>query len=63
MKAEEIAKAEVEKEKRNRFVEEIVQRNQINLPEDFKVDLPEVVTTSPLPNPGSAANAASPQHR
>lgn len=57
VRAEDIAKAEVEKEKRNRFVEEIVQRNQINLPEDFTVDLPDIVTTSPLPNPGSTANA------
>ena len=63
MKAEEIAKAEIEKQKRSKFVEQIVQRNQINLPEDFKVDLPEVVTTPPLPNPGSAANATSQQHR
>ncbi len=59
MKAEEIAKGEIEKAKRNKFVEQIVQRNHINLPEDFKVDLPEIVTTRPLPNPGSASNAAS----
>ncbi len=35
IKAEEIAKAEVEKEKRKKFVEEIIQRNQITLPDDF----------------------------
>ncbi|MCM3872843.1 MAG: peptidylprolyl isomerase [Pyrinomonadaceae bacterium] len=63
MKAEEIAKGEIEKAKRNKFVEQIVQRNQIDLPEDFRVDLPEIVTTRPLPNPGSASNAASQQHR
>lgn len=40
IKAEEIAKTEVEKEKRNRFVEEIIKRNEISLPEDFNVELP-----------------------
>jgi hypothetical protein len=48
LKAEEIAKAEIEKEKRNKFVEDITGRNQIVLPEDFTVELPE----------GSTANAA-----
>ena len=42
LKAEEIAKAEIEKEKRNKFVAEIVARNQINLPDDFAVVLPEI---------------------
>ena len=40
IKAEEIAKTEVEKEKRNRFVEDIIKRNEIILPEDFTVELP-----------------------
>lgn len=39
LKAEEIAKTEIEKEKRNRFVEEIIRLNPIVLPEDFTVDL------------------------
>jgi PPIC-type PPIASE domain len=42
LKAEEIAKAEIEKEKRNKFVAEIVGRNQISLPDDFTVVLPEI---------------------
>ena len=33
----EIAKSEVEKEKRNRFVDQIVKQNEISLPEDFLV--------------------------
>lgn len=35
MKAEEIAKAEVEKEKYNALVTELIQRNQIAVPDDF----------------------------
>lgn len=38
--ASEIAKSEVEKEKRNRFVDQIVQRGDISLPEDFVVNEP-----------------------
>lgn len=34
----EIARSEVEKEKRNRFVDQIVQRGEISLPEDFAQD-------------------------
>jgi len=45
--AEEIAKTEVEKEKRNRFVEDVIGRNQIVLPEDFTVKLPKVETANP----------------
>lgn len=41
MKADDIAKAEVEKEKYNKFVAEIIQRNPVILPEDFTVELPE----------------------
>lgn len=37
--AEEIAKSEVEKLKRNRFVNQIVQRGEISLPEDFVIEL------------------------
>lgn len=40
LKAEEIAKAEIEKEKRNKFVENVSRINPIVLPEDFTVDLP-----------------------
>lgn len=39
MKADEIAKAQIENQKRSRFVEAIVQRNQISLPPDFAVAL------------------------
>ena len=45
--AEEIAKTEVEKEKRNRFVEDVIRRNQIILPEDFTVELPKGETANP----------------
>ncbi len=40
LKAEEIAKSEVEKEKRNKFVNQIVQRAGISLPDDFMVAAP-----------------------
>lgn len=39
--AEELAKNEIEKEKRNRFVEEIIGQNDISLPDDFTVELPD----------------------
>jgi hypothetical protein len=39
LKAEEIAKTQVEKEKRNQFVESIIRQTQINLPQDFNVKL------------------------
>ncbi len=45
--AEEIAKTEIEKEKRNRFVEDVIGRNQIILPEDFTVELPKGETANP----------------
>lgn len=45
--AEEIAKTEVEKEKRNRFVEGVIGRNQIILPEDFTVELLKGETANP----------------
>ena len=38
---EEIAKAEVEKEKYQAIVDDLVQRNHISLPDDFVVNLPE----------------------
>lgn len=47
IKAEEIAKAEVEKQKRNEFVEDVIGRNQIVLPEDFTVELTESSTANP----------------
>ncbi len=37
LSAEEIAKSTIEKDKRNRFVEQIIQRSEINLPDDFIV--------------------------
>ncbi len=37
--AEELAKNQVEKEKRDRFVADIIRQNNINLPEDFTVEL------------------------
>lgn len=39
MTAEEIAKAEIEKEKHKKFVNEIVEKNPISLPPDFSVEL------------------------
>jgi len=42
VKAEEIAKVSVEKEKRDKFVESVIQRNQITLPEDFTAELPGI---------------------
>ncbi len=41
MKAEEIAKTEIEKEKREKFLAEIFAQNPISMPEDFSVELPE----------------------
>ncbi len=55
LKAEEIAKVEVEKEKRSRFVEAVIRRNQIALPEDFTVALPAGLTADPLSNSASGA--------
>lgn len=42
MKAEEIAKAEVEKEKREKFLAEVFAKNPISMPQDFSVELPEI---------------------
>lgn len=42
MKAEDIAKAEIEKEKREKFLAEIFAQNPISMPQDFSVELPEV---------------------
>ncbi len=39
---QEIAKAEVEKEKRNILIGEIIKQNPISLPEDFAIVLPEI---------------------
>ena len=58
LKAEEIAKAEIEKDKRNKFVEEISRRNPIVLPNDFTVELPENLIVNPSPNLIAATNAA-----
>ncbi len=43
MLPEEIAKAAVEKDKRQKFVEEIVRKENISLPEDFNFELPKDV--------------------
>lgn len=40
--ADEIARTAVEREKRDKFVENIIRQNEIVLPEDFTVDLPSV---------------------
>lgn len=48
IKAEEIAKAEIEKQKRNEFVEDVIERNRITLPEDFTVELTEERNRQPL---------------
>ncbi|MCY7374834.1 MAG: peptidylprolyl isomerase [Pyrinomonadaceae bacterium] len=47
VKAEEIAKAEVEKQKRSKFVEAVINRSQIILPEDFTVEPPKSVAVNP----------------
>lgn len=59
MKAEEIARAQVEKEKRDKFVAGLVQRSQINLPEDFTLDLSQALPAKPSPNPVSTENSTS----
>jgi len=46
MTAGEIAKSEIEKEKRAAFVSEIINRNPVSLPEDFTVELPETMNKS-----------------
>ncbi|HXG82629.1 MAG TPA: peptidylprolyl isomerase [Pyrinomonadaceae bacterium] len=57
MKAEEIAEAEIEKEKRALFINEINKQNAVSLPENFTVELPEVGNVGAneikpeLPNP------------
>lgn len=50
MTAEEIAKAEIEKEKHGRFIQEVVQRNPISLPNDFNVELPKAESLQKAPN-------------
>ncbi len=55
MKAEEIAKSAIEREKRDKLVAEISRRNQIVLPEDFTVELPANSTANSLPNTNPAA--------
>ena len=57
LKAEEIAKAEIEKEKRNKFVESIVEHNKINLPDDFTVWSPAGTTEDTLRSASSSAIA------
>ncbi len=46
MKAEEIARTEVEREKREKFIAEIFAQNPISMPEDFSVELPEVKSSN-----------------
>lgn len=47
IKAEEIAKTEIEKQKRSEFVAAVIERSKIVLPEDFTVGLPENVPVNP----------------
>lgn len=54
MKPEEIAKAEVEKEKYEALVADLVGRNQISLPDDFVVRLPEEFGKDALKGSGPA---------
>ena len=49
MRAEEIAKAEIEREKRAKFIGEIIERNPVSLPNDFAVELPEIIRSNALP--------------
>ncbi len=54
--AEEIAKNQVEMEKRDRFVAEIIRQNNISLPEDFSVELvPDNQKQPNIENQNSAA--------
>ncbi|MBC7795567.1 MAG: peptidylprolyl isomerase [Pyrinomonadaceae bacterium] len=50
MKAEEIAHAQIEKEKRNRFVSAVVAQNPVKLPNDFEVNLPKTANGVNPPN-------------
>ena len=64
LSGEDIARAAVGEEKQKKAIEELVARNKIELPEDFKVDVPEGADGStPLPQnlpPGmTAPNAAT----
>lgn len=49
MSAEEIARAQVEAGKRAKFVGDIIQRNPIQLPDDFQVQLSETKSASRVP--------------
>lgn len=55
LKAEEIAKTEIEKEKRNKFVESIVAVNKVILPDDFMIESPTEATANTLQSPNAAA--------
>ncbi|MFN2599453.1 MAG: peptidylprolyl isomerase, partial [Pyrinomonadaceae bacterium] len=43
------AKAAVEKEKRQKFIDEIVQRDHVNIPDDFKVEAPPAPAMPQMP--------------
>jgi parvulin-like peptidyl-prolyl isomerase len=52
----ETARAAVEKEKRQKFIDEIAQRSHISVPDDFKIDAPPMPQpTPPVMNPGGGA--------
>ncbi len=55
LKAEEIAKSEVEKRKYEEFVADVIRLNQISLPEDFVNELSENTETYPLTTLGVSA--------
>jgi parvulin-like peptidyl-prolyl isomerase len=55
------AKAAVEKEKRQKFVDELAQRAHVNVPEDFKIDAPPLPAQPPPGiNPGGAGEEGLP---
>lgn len=53
LSGEEIAKAKLEEEKREKIIEELVKNNKIDLPADFKVDVPEGADAGQIPLPAA----------
>jgi parvulin-like peptidyl-prolyl isomerase len=54
------ARAAVEKEKRQKFIDEIAQRAHVTVPDDFKVDVPPMPPQMPQMNPGVGGDEAVP---
>jgi parvulin-like peptidyl-prolyl isomerase len=55
------ARAAVEKEKRQKFIDEIAQRTHVSVPDDFKIDAPPMPAQPPPGmNPGGAADEGLP---